>query len=240
MTDRYLLPDHAITSIDAYFATEIGGLGLQRVMDLGPDDTIALITQAGLRGRGGAGFPTGMKWASVRSQPAARRFAVCNAAEGEPGTFKDRTLLRTNPYQVIEGLIIAAFVVGAQRAYIAVKASFEEERACVTRAIIEMQNAGICRDCEIVVVAGPDEYLYGEEKALLEVIEGNPPLPRVLPPYLHGLFATAPQLGWSVSSSPEELPEGDDGSNPTLVNNVETLANVPHILVKGAEWFRSH
>jgi NADH:ubiquinone oxidoreductase subunit F (NADH-binding) len=191
-------------------------------MELGPDDTIALLTRAGLRGRGGAGFPTGTKWASVRSQPASRRYAVCNGAEGEPGTFKDRALLRANPYQVIEGLLTAAFVVEAERAYIALKESFEEERDRVTRAIIEMQEAGICRDCEIVVVAGPEDYLYGEEKALLEVIEGNPPLPRLFPPYQHGLFATT------------------EVSNPTLVNNVETLANVPHILTKGADWFRTH
>jgi NADH-quinone oxidoreductase subunit F len=240
LTDRYLLPARPIESIDEYLATDIGGLGLQRAIDAGPDDTIALLTRAGLRGRGGAGFPTGTKWASVRSQPASRRYAVCNGAEGEPGTFKDRALLRANPYQIIEGLLTAAFVIDAERAYIALKESFEAEREHVTRAIIEMQNAGICRDCEIVVVAGPEEYLYGEEKALLEVIEGNPPLPRVLPPYQHGLFATAPQLGWSaVSPSGGDRPRGD-GSNPTLVNNVETLANVPHILVHGADWFRSH
>ena len=239
VTDRYLLPDGSVESIDEYLATETGGLGLQRAVDLGPDGTIALLTQAGLRGRGGAGFPTGTKWASVRSRPASRRYAVCNGAEGEPGTFKDRALLRANPYQVIEGLVTAAFVVGAESAYIALKESFEEEHERVTRAIIEMQDAGICRDCEIVVVAGPDEYLYGEEKALLEVIEGNPPLPRVLPPYLHGLFATAPQLGWSAVSPSGGL-SPSDGSNPTLVNNVETLANVPHILVRGADWFRSH
>jgi NADH-quinone oxidoreductase subunit F len=238
VTDRYLLTE-PIESIDAYLATEIGGLGIQRALDLGPDATIALLSAAGLRGRGGAGFPTGTKWASVRSQPASRRYAVCNGAEGEPGTFKDRALLRTNPYQVIEGLLIAALVVDAESAYVALKESFEEERARATRAIIEMQDAGICRDCEIVVVAGPDDYLYGEEKALLEVIEGNAPLPRLLPPYQHGLFATAPQLGWSAASTSGDLPLGD-GSNPTLVNNVETLANVPHILVRGDDWFRSH
>jgi NADH-quinone oxidoreductase subunit F len=239
VTDRYLLPDHPIESIDEYLGTDIGGLGLQRAIDLGPEATIELLTSAGLRGRGGAGFPTGTKWASVRAQPASRRYVVGNGAEGEPGTFKDRAVMRANPYQVVEGLLVAAFVVDAERAYLALKESFVEERERVTRAIIEMQDAGICRDCELVVVAGPDEYLYGEEKALLEVIEGNPPLPRVLPPYLHGLFATGPQLGWSSVSADGEQPAGD-GSNPTLVNNVETLAHVPHILVRGAEWFRSH
>jgi len=241
VTDRYLLPEHAVGSIDEYLATDIGGLGLQRAIDLGADETIALVSRAGLRGRGGAGFPTATKWTSVRSQPASRRYAVCNGAEGEPGTFKDRALLRANPYQVVEGLLIAAFVVDAERAFLALKESFAEERERVTRAIVEMQDAGICRDCELVVVAGPEEYLYGEEKALLEVIEGNPPYPRVLPPYQHGLFATTPQLGWSsVAPADGGLPDAGDGSNPTLVNNVETLANVPHILVRGVDWFRGH
>ncbi|HEX4528378.1 MAG TPA: hypothetical protein VIA11_03115, partial [Acidimicrobiia bacterium] len=241
VTDRYLLPERAVGSIDEYLATDIGGLGLQRAIDLGADETIALVSRAGLRGRGGAGFPTATKWTSVRSQPASRRYAVCNGAEGEPGTFKDRALLRANPYQVVEGLLIAAFVVDAERAFLALKESFAEERERVTRAIVEMQEAGICRDCELVVVAGPEEYLYGEEKALLEVIEGNPPYPRVLPPYQHGLFATTPQLGWSsVAPADGGLSDAGDGSNPTLVNNVETLANVPHILVRGVDWFRGH
>src|SRR5213075_1609349 len=102
-------------------------LGLQRAIDLGPDDTVAVLTHSGLRGRGGAGFPTGTKWASVRAQPASRRYAVGNGAEGEPGTFKDRALLRSNPYQVVEGLLIAAFVIDAERAYLALKESFYEE-----------------------------------------------------------------------------------------------------------------
>ena len=199
------------------------------------------MSRAGLRGRGGAGFPTGTKWTSVRSQPASRRYAVCNGAEGEPGTFKDRALLRANPYQVVEGLLDRR-VRGRRRARVP-RAQGELRggaRACATRAIVEMQDAGICRDCELVVVAGPEEYLYGEEKALLEVIEGNPPWPCVLPPYQHGLFATTPQLGWSsVAPADGARPDGD-GSNPTLVNNVETLANVPHILVRGVEWFRGH
>jgi NADH-quinone oxidoreductase subunit F len=236
----FLLPDEPVTSLDAYLATDVGGLGIQRAQQIGPAETIAELTRAGLRGRGGGGFPTGRKWASVADQRGTRRFVVCNAAEGEPGTFKDRALLRANPYQVVEGLLIAAFVVDAERAYVAVKESFEEERERVTRAVIEMQGAGICRDCELVIVAGPEEYLYGEEKALLEVIEGNPPFPRVLPPYQHGLFATTPQLGWSSVAPAGGARSDGDGSNPTLVNNVETLANVPHILVHGADWFRSH
>lgn len=185
-----------------------------------------------MRGRGGGGFPTGRKWAGIADQRDARRYVVCNGAEGEPGTFKDRALLRANPYQLVEGLIIASFAIGAQESFICLKERFEPERAAVLRAVQEMQAAGICADCRLTVVAGPDEYLFGEEKAMLEVIEGNEPLPRLLPPYLHGLFTTQPQLGWQSNqgSSP--------GPHPTLVNNVETLCNVPHILARGAAWFR--
>src|SRR5947208_15596252 len=109
----------------------------------------------------------------------------------------------------------------------------------VTRAVDELQAAGLAGDVPITVVTGPEEYLFGEEKALLEVIEGKPPLPRLLPPYQHGLFATAPQLGWEPTPSEPGHERHVDASNPTLVNNAETLANVPHILVHGAEWHRS-
>jgi NADH-quinone oxidoreductase subunit F len=233
----FLLPPEPITSLDAYLATDDGGLGLQRAQQLGPAATIAEIERSGLRGRGGGGFPTGRKWASVAATPGPR-YVVANGAEGEPGTFKDRQLLRTNPYQLVEGVIIAAGAVGAVEAYICVKASFERERELLTRAIEEMQSAGICRDCSLIVVSGPDEYLFGEEKAMLEVIEGNEPLPRWLPPHLHGLFATEPQLGWQAHGT-----DGTDvtggGAHPTAVNNVETLCNVAHVLARGADWFRT-
>ncbi len=238
MSTTFLLPAEPITSLDAYLATDIGGLGIDAAQRMGPEATIAVIAESGLRGRGGGGFPTGRKWAGIAAQADERRFVVCNAAEGEPGTFKDRALMRANPYQLVEGVIIAAFAVGAEAAYIALKASFEREVEAVTRAVQEFQEAGICRDCKVTIVAGPDEYLFGEEKAMLEVIEGKPPLPRWFPPYEHGLFATGPQSGWqaSLSSSPVGM---DPAANPTLVNNVETLSNVAHILVKGADWFRS-
>jgi len=108
----------------------------------------------------------------------------------------------------------------------------------VTRAVTELQEAGVCQDCQVTIVRGPDEYLYGEEKAMLEVIEGKPPLPRLFPPYEHGLFATAPQTGWQATEN-EPGHVGRHESNPTLVNNVETLSNVPHIVARGAGWFRS-
>jgi NADH:ubiquinone oxidoreductase subunit F (NADH-binding) len=198
------------------------------------------IERAGLRGRGGGGFPTASKWRSVASggTELGDRYVVANGAEGEPGTFKDRPLMRTNPYQVLEGLSVAATVVGAREAFVAVKASFAPEIAALERALREMREADLLCDAPVSLVGGPEEYLFGEEKALLEVIEGNEPLPRWLPPYLHGLYATTPQEGWSAGAGQVEDPNVT-GSNPTLVNNVESLANVPLILSRGPEWYRS-
>jgi NADH:ubiquinone oxidoreductase subunit F (NADH-binding) len=236
----FLLPDRPIGSIDEWLATEVGGLGVERAQAMGPAATIDVMQRSGLRGRGGAGFPTGRKWASVAGagRGAGTRYLVCNAAEGEPATFKDRALMRANPYQLVEGMIIAAFAVGAAEAFICLKASFEREIAAVTRAVEEFQRAGICEDCQVTVVSGPEEYLFGEEKAMLEVIEGKPPLPRLLAPYEHGLFATGPQEGWEAVGGRPARP-GWEASNPTLVNNAETLSNVPHILARGPDWFRS-
>jgi NADH:ubiquinone oxidoreductase subunit F (NADH-binding) len=186
-----------------------------------PEAVIEEVARSGLRGRGGAGFPTGDKWRSVRSIGAGTRFAVCNAAEGEPATFKDRFLLRTNPYQVLEGLVIAAYAVGAERAYIGLKETFTEEVATVSRALEEMQEADALGGISVEIIPGPDLYLLGEETGMEEAIEGRLPLPRAVRPFMLGLFARPP----------------DD--NPTLVNNVETLANIPHILADGADWLRA-
>jgi NADH-quinone oxidoreductase subunit F len=233
----FLLPPEPVTSLDTYLATDTGGLGIEAAQRLGPGATIEAIAASGLRGRGGGGFPTGRKWAGIAGQEGTRHYLVCNGAEGEPGTFKDRALLRANPYAVVEGLIVAAFAVAAEEAFICIKRSYEREIAAVTRAVQEFQTAGICSDCTVNIVAGPDEYLFGEEKAMLEVIEGKPPLPRWFPPYEHGLFASGPQEGWEAG--PRGATPRPDQSNPTLVNNVETLANVPSILARGADWFRS-
>jgi NADH-quinone oxidoreductase subunit F len=230
----FLLPAEPIESLDGYRSTSVGCDGIAEAQRIGPARTIERVTASGLRGRGGAGFPTGRKWAGIAGQDAGRRYLVCNGAEGEPGTFKDRALLRANPYQFVEGLIIAAFAIGASDVYVCLKARFERERAAVTRAIQEFQSAGICTDCTVNIVAGPDEYLFGEEKAMLEVIEGKPPLPRRFAPYEHGLFATGSQQGWE-----SDTPPVGGGANPTLVNNVETLSNVAHILARGSDWFRS-
>lgn len=237
----FLLPTEPLLSIDDYLATPVGGKGIQRAHELGAQATIEEVKNSGLRGRGGGGFPTGIKWAGIAKQTGDKRYLVCNGAEGEPGTFKDRALLRANPYQLVEGVAITAFAIGAEQAYICLKGSFEREIEILTRAVKEFQSAGLCGNCSITIVSGPDEYLFGEEKAMLEVIEGNEPLPRWLPPYVHGLFANAPQIGWQSGDNADGSLRSDSGSsssNPTLVNNVETLSNIPHILTHGSEWFR--
>ena len=215
-----LLLDDAIRSLDEYVEGG-GGRGLAAALEHAPEDVIDVVRRSGLRGRGGAGFPTGIKWRTVREDPCPTKYMVCNAAEGEPGTFKDRWLLRMNPYQVLEGLAIAAHAVGAQTAYLGIKAGFEREVERLEQSLREMTDRDMLGPIPIELVPGPDEYLFGEEKALLEVIEGNLPLPRIVPPWMEGLFRKP--------GSP----------NPTAVNNAETLANVPHIIREGAEWFRS-
>ena len=234
----FLLATEPVTSLADYLDTDVGGRGIARARELGPAATIEEISRSGLRGRGGGGFPSGQKWAGIAAQAAERRYLVCNGAEGEPGTFKDRALIRANPYQLVEGVMIAMSTIDAAESYICLKRSFQLEIDLVTRAVAEFQEAGLCGGCTVTIVAGPDEYLYGEEKAMLEVIEGKDPLPRWLPPYVHGLFATDAQLGWQSTESDVDT-AGLPGAHPTLVNNVETLSNVPHILTHGAEWFRT-
>jgi NADH-quinone oxidoreductase subunit F len=218
--DNLILTDDPVSSVDGYVARG-GGRGLAAARERSPEQVIEDVRRSGLRGRGGAGFPTGIKWSTVREDPCPTKFVVCNGAEGEPGTFKDRWLLRRNPYQVVEGLGIAAYAVGAERAFIGIKAGFGQEVGRLTAAMEEMAARDLVGPVPIELIQGPDEYLFGEEKALLEVIEGNDPLPRIVPPWMEGLFRRP--------GSP----------NPTAVNNVETLANVPLILDRGPEWFRS-
>ena len=235
-TGRIVLNGDPVPSVAAYRARG-GGEGLRVAQSLGPWRTAEAVTLSGLRGRGGGGFRTGRKWLSVldASRDDERRFVVCNGAEGEPGTFKDRAILRHNPYQVIEGLAIAALTVRASQAFLAVKSSFTVEVEILRRALVEMRAVGLAGQVPISLVLGPDSYLFGEEKALLEVIEGEDPLPRD-PPYVHGLFASGPQMGWSAHRGGGA---GGEASNPTIVNNVETFATVPHILTNGAEWYRA-
>ncbi len=235
--EPFLVPDPPVETLDQWLEGG-GGAGLEAARRLGAAATTDEIGAAGLRGRGGGGFPTGAKWQGVASATGTEKYVVANGAEGEPGTFKDRAIMAANPYQVIEGLAIAAFAIDAREAFLAIKASFAPQRDALTRALAEMQAAGLAGEVQITLVEGPEDYLFGEEKGLLEVIEGRDALPRLLPPYLHGLFATAPQMGWSAT----DLRAGHAGrheSNPTLVNNVETLANVGHILTRGPDWFRT-
>lgn len=229
----YLLPAEPVRSPRDYRDLG-GGEGLARAMEMGPAATVAEVEKARLRGRGGAGFPTGVKWQSVaRVGREQRRYFVCNAAEGEPGTFKDRALLRTNPYQVLEGIAIGAWAVGAEEAYIGIKDKYAIEIAALEEAATAMADDDLLGDIPIRVVTGPDDYLLGEEKGLLEAIEGRPPFPRWIPPFLLGLH-TGLAAGVGAASS-----GWDEQTNPTVVNNVETLANVPPILARGTEWFRS-
>lgn len=240
MTTPLLLPSEPFTSLDQYLLAG-GGEGWRTALDAGPDAVLAALKTSGLRGRGGAGFPVGRKWASIRAgrPDVGPRFVVANGAEGEPGTFKDRPLLRRNPYQVIEGLAIAATVIGAAQAFIAVKRTFEPEIEALSRALKEMAEAELLCDAPITLVTGPEEYLFGEEKALLEVVEGKEPLPRLYPPYVQGLYGTASESGWEASPELMGFDPDVPVSNPTLATNVETLANVPVIVSRGAEWFRT-
>jgi NADH-quinone oxidoreductase subunit F len=209
-----------VASLDEYI-TSGGGAALATALRRDPDSVIDEIRAAGLRGRGGAGFPTATKWASVRAAGSPTTYLVCNAAEGEPGTFKDRLILRRNPYQVLEGIAIGAYAIGASRAFVVVKRQYGREIERIERACAEMGRADQLGPVPVQLVLGPDEYLFGEEKAAIEVIEGSEPLPRVFPPYQVGVYAKR------------------DARNPTVVNNVETLAHVPGILRHGADWFRT-
>jgi NADH-quinone oxidoreductase subunit F len=245
LVHRVLFPT-PIGSIDEYLKVRGGG-GLAAARNLEPDEIIAEIDAAGLRGRGGAGFPTGRKWRTVRdyASDTERTSVVVNAAEGEPGTFKDRTILRNDPYQVLEGALIAARAVAADQIIVATKRSFTREVERLHEAIGEIKAAGWCDGIEIEVFEGPNEYLYGEETALLETIDGRYPFPRIAPPYRRGVREVVEtsddvDTGSGLSAHVEMAGPGDDNeAPPALVDNVETLANVARILARGADWFRT-
>jgi NADH-quinone oxidoreductase subunit F len=218
-----LLPLKPIASLDEYIASG-GGSALNKALGMTQEELITAVVNSGLRGRGGAGFPTGKKWKTVTDDPCPVKYFVCNAAEGEPGTFKDRMLMRRNPYQLLEGIAIGAHAIGARGAYIGMKRSFEKEYSALSRALQEMSGAQMLGSIPITIVRGPEDYLLGEEKALLEVIEGGLAMPREAeyPPYVKGLFVTNPlQL------------------NPAVMNNAETLSNIPRIVLHGADEFRT-
>ncbi|ACI50504.1 NADH dehydrogenase (quinone) [Gluconacetobacter diazotrophicus PA1 5] len=206
-----------------------GWQGLRRALrDLTPEAVIAEVTDSRLRGRGGAGFGTGQKWSFVPRTPAGdqRKYLVANADEMEPGTFKDRILLEGNPLQLIEGMIVAGYAIQAGEGVIFLRGEYHLALDRLTRAIDEARAvgwlgrdiAGSGFDFDIHVHASGGRYICGEETALLTALEGSRAVPRSKPPF--------PQVGglWGA---------------PSVVNNVETLCNVPHILANGAAWFRA-
>jgi NADH-quinone oxidoreductase subunit F len=242
---RVLFPK-PISSFEEYLKRR-GGRGIEAASDMASADIIATIRAAGLRGRGGAGFPTAIKWQTTvdNCAPELAPTVVVNGAEGEPGTFKDRSILRADPYVVIEGALIAALAVGADSIIFGLKATFAEEVARLRSAIDEIEAAGWSTGVTIAVVEGPTEYLYGEETALLEVIDGRYPFPRIAPPYRRGVREVWLSLGDVDSDSGLAAhaqlagPTDETVAPPALVDNVETLANVPGILARGAGWFRN-
>ncbi len=208
----------AAETLEAYLAR--GGYGLVRACLAGEravEEVIAMLDAAGLRGLGGAGFPTARKWRAVRANPAPRYVAL-NADEGEPGTFKDRSCFERAPHRVLEGLLIACWAVGAEEAYIYLRDEYAGIRELLTREIAALSSSGVS-PVRIHLRRGAGAYVCGEESAMLESIEGRRGYPRHRPPYAAevGLFG-----------------------RPTLIQNVETLYWVPEILARGSEWWRSH
>jgi NADH:ubiquinone oxidoreductase subunit F (NADH-binding) len=212
-----VLPLEPVPDLSAAIADGCGK-ALEAARQSGGDAVLSTLIDSGLRGRGGAGFPTGEKWKTVLTNrdPGERLTVIVNAAEGEPGTWKDHAILRADPYRVIEGALIAALTVGADRVVVATKAAFTEELARIRSAVEEMAASELAGGIAIEVVEGPSSYLFGEETGLLEVVAGRPPLPRVSVPWQQGV----------------------EENEPTLINNVETLANVPAIVRNGPDWFR--
>lgn len=233
-TAHRLLPDEAVEDLAAH-RSRGGGAAIDLALRVGPEAVIAEVEASGLRGRGGAGFPTGTKWRAVadNASPSLPSTVVVNVAEGEPATFKDRTLVIRDPYSVIEGALVAAVAVGADTVVIATKEKFHRAADRLRAAVDEIVTACWSPGVSIDLVTGPDRYLFGEETALLEVIGGRPPFPRIAPPYREGSeSARAP------ASTRFAGPTGETQSPPTLVNNAETLANIGPILRHGAEDFR--
>jgi NADH:ubiquinone oxidoreductase subunit F (NADH-binding) len=240
-----ILDPEPVASLAAYLAAG-GGRGIAAARELGAAATIDEVTAAGIRGRGGAGFPTGVKWRTVAANASTieATSVVINAAEGEPGSFKDRALLDRNPYRVLEGALIAAFAVGANDVIVGMKRTATRQLERVRAAIAELEGSDLAGGVSIDVVAGPPEYLLGEETALLEVIDGRDPFPRIAPPYRRGvdeIVETASELTSESGLSARVEMAGansDTGAPPTLVDNVETLAHVAVTLAEGADWFR--
>ncbi len=190
-----------------------------------PQQVVDEVKASGLRGRGGAGFPTGVKWSFLPNN-IWPHYVVCNADESEPGTFKDREIMESNPFQFLEGVAIACYAVGANEGYIYLRGEFQQVQLFLDQCILEMEKAGALGDnlfgssysLRLKTHLGAGAYICGEETALLESIEGKRGQPRVRPPFpaVVGLY-----------------------SKPTVINNVETLTNLPFIIEKGASWYKT-
>ncbi|MGB9790419.1 MAG: NADH-quinone oxidoreductase subunit NuoF [Thermotoga caldifontis] len=212
-------------SIDQYIARD-GYFALHKALfEMTPEQVIQTIKESGLRGRGGAGFPTGLKWEFTAKAKADQKYVVCNADEGEPGTFKDRLIMEGDPHSVIEAMVICGYAVGANKGYIYIRGEYYGSVENVQKAIKDAYEYGFLGknilgsnfSFDLTVRLGAGAYVCGEETALLESIEGKSGRPRLKPPYppTHGLFG-----------------------KPTVINNVETFANVPQIILNGANWFK--
>lgn len=210
--------------IDTYVKNG-GYRALPKVLkEYSPYDLIEMVKKSGLRGRGGAGFPTGLKWGFVPKDSPKPKFLLCNADEGEPGTFKDRWLIEKDPHQLIEGIIISSYAIGAHRAFIYIRGEFAFGAERLENAIKEAYQKGYLGknilgsgfDLDLEVYRGGGAYICGEETSLMESIEGERGNPRLKPPFPAsvGLY-----------------------QNPTVINNVETLSNIPHIVLNGADWY---
>jgi bidirectional [NiFe] hydrogenase diaphorase subunit len=210
--------------IEAYIA--VGGYQqLYNVLyEKKPAEVIEEITRSGLRGRGGAGYPTGLKWATVAKMPQAQKYVICNADEGDPGAFMDRSVLESDPHRVLEGMAIAGYAIGANQGYIYVRAEYPLAIAHLQTAIQQAKRLGLLGsqifdstfDFRIDIRVGAGAFVCGEETALIASVEGGRGLPRPRPPY------PAESGLWGC---------------PTLINNVETFANIGPIIRQGAEWF---
>ncbi len=211
--------------IDGYRATG-GYQALEKAFKaMSPQELRELVKASNLRGRGGAGFPTGVKWSFFPSDAPGPKYLVCNCDEMEPGTYKDGELLMADPHQLVEGMIVSAFALQTDVGYIFIRYAYEKQAENLRRAVAEAKEAGYLGknilgsgfDFELHVHGSAGRYILGEETALLNGLEGRRPNPRLKPPFpaVRGLFG-----------------------RPTTVNNVETIANIPHIIQGGAEWFR--
>jgi NADH-quinone oxidoreductase subunit F len=211
-------------TLDFYVKNARGYEGLRKALTLKPNDIIEQVKASGLRGRGGAGFPTGLKWQFVLKDTPKPKYIACNADESEPGTFKDHVLMERNPHLLLEGCAIGCYAIGARIAYIYIRGEFLHVQDTLERAIEEAYRAGFLGrnilgsgfDCDIYIHRGAGAYEAGEETALIESLEGKRAQPRIKPPFpaVAGLYQC-----------------------PTAVNNVETLCNVPLIVLNGSEWF---